>query len=63
MYCCLTCLVIITYIQVREHLEIYAVLKGMEEDHVENAVSAMVDEVSVTLIITFLSSFSFCLMG
>lgn len=49
MYCYLTFFIIMIYMQVREHLEIYAVLKGVEEDHVENTVSAMVDEVSVTL--------------
>ncbi|XP_031398981.1 ABC transporter A family member 1 isoform X1 [Punica granatum] len=32
---------------VREHLEMYAVLKGVEEDHVENVVSNMVDEVGL----------------
>ncbi|KAK4797503.1 hypothetical protein SAY86_029829 [Trapa natans] len=32
---------------VREHLEIYAVLKGVDDDHVENTVSAMVDEVGL----------------
>lgn len=36
-------------IQVREHLEIFAVLKGVKEEFLERVVSDMIDEVSSLL--------------
>jgi len=32
--------------QVKEHLEMFGILKGVEEDALENAVTKMIDEVS-----------------
>ena len=40
----------IYFTQVREHLELFATLKGVEEHSLDNAVINMADEVSLVII-------------
>lgn len=43
---------LINFMQVGEHLEIFAILKGVEEGSLKDVVTSMVDEVSLLFITT-----------
>ena len=38
------------YLQVKEHLEIFATIKGVDEDSIDSSVTEVVDEVSSQLL-------------
>lgn len=43
------------FMQVREHLELFAILKGVEEDSLEGVVTSMADEVSLVILTAYFS--------